>query len=404
MSGKYGMTVRQLRERLVNRRTLVGASALAGAALAIGSMARAAALAQDTAEPPAPDSYLGMLFVAPDPLVGDDPATGIFAQFSDFEAQSWVAGFDEPFYYTNIGDPTQERWFRTVYNIPFPELIPDPVYGGNQRRMLGFDIVQIDQALTIGKPGLQWILLRGHWDFGEMQGAWAVNGYTTIDRKGMTVWTIGDGNVRDDLEMGQFAGNRLNNITVMPDGLLVFAPELWMIDEAIDVWFGNHLSLADRLDVRSLVDSVTDWLTVAVLTGPDGIHGDSDSGDMPAAEMAIFTAGPGGPIPDEGTLADPATPLPFTVVEIGEAALAISVRYPTEDDAAQAAQVMMDRMATGTNPATGGPYRDSYKEWIAGTVPGQPIATLNLTVHRDRTFPKQLFDLLADGQFTVLAW
>jgi hypothetical protein len=296
------------------------------------------------------DRLAEMLHLVPDVMASADaPETQIVA-YADLATQAETIGIPRP---TSIDDENFVRWSYSLETLFFPELFLQSSLSARWQELIGFDILDLDQTVEIGEPPTR-TLLRGRFDHAEIEAAWARLGYQMIEVDGLTIASFNaDGEFDIDSELGRYAFSRFNNAAFLPDGTLAYAPTLDGLRELIAVAQGSVPSLGDRDDVSALVNAMDKPLVSALLTTGDFLRYDSLLGpvadqvtpfpeQMPKIDLALFGVTAGGPISRPMTQASPTLGIP-------NASFEIALLVPSDADAAKAAEVAIDRVATATS-------------------------------------------------------
>src|SRR5262245_38124957 len=316
------------------------------------------ATAQDATPSPTPSGpntvFMDMLSIAPDVLDGSEATESDIAQFADVALQLQATGVSVP---TSVDDPAMHLWVRAIRWMVLPQDLASRVFDPTWREVFGFDVLQVDQSLVAGEPPNVITILRGRFEQAEVIGALANSGYQEVDVDGLTIYSLSeDASVDLKNPVSQLALARMNNVVFLPDGTLVAAATLDLIRQVIAVSQGNANSLADRLDVSTIVNAMPRQLASAILVRGGVLQlggmvidfsaspGQTQEllsqidqlGEMPPITMALFGISPGGPLPEplaEGT--PEATPviesIEPAVYEIGLLTLAPGLARDAEE-------------------------------------------------------------------------
>jgi hypothetical protein len=285
------------------------------------------------------------------------------------------------------------------------------------RELLGWDITELDQALEVGEPPSIVIMLRGRFDQGALEATWASQGYELVDVEGQQVGSRSaeaDIDFNDELNWRFLA--RANNVALLPDGTLVYAPTLELMRSVVLTAQGRRPSLADRVEVNAVVEAVDQPLSSALLLAGSSLAGslidileDPDGLDelataaaetldevsrMPPILLALagFVSGPtmieGDPVAD----GEPGSP---------GGQFVISALLPTQNLVEQAAVTALSRLQTGSAPSTGQSFSSIFASWTVRTDVDGPIMVLELDLLANEAV---WFNLIFRRDLSFLVW
>src|SRR5215218_7616038 len=143
-----------------------------------------------------------MLGLAPDLLSSTEGSQFQLASFGDAEAQLAAAGVTAP---DEMGqDEATRDWISAVNWVMFPDFITPRNAGW--RKVFGFDLLQVEQALTLGEPPSTIAIMRGRFDHAAIAVALATAGYQTVDSPDAVIYSLdAEPRVDFDSEVGQLA-------------------------------------------------------------------------------------------------------------------------------------------------------------------------------------------------------
>jgi hypothetical protein len=254
--------------------------------------------------------------------------------------------------------------------------------------------------------------LRGRFDLDKLQAAWDAQGYKPIELEG----TIAAASVSEDMsidlesELGRIAFAKFNNVAVLEDGTLVYAPTLDALKSIVATSRGEQPSIADRVDVSALLAAQTEPLASAAIVGGSifqyapNIADPDFSGDDLKTQVAEASALPPVTLGLVGITAGgdgSSTGTPEADANAGR--VEISALFATEGDAQTAAGVVTTRLDGGAATATGQPFNELFADWTANPVPGSPVLNIELTLAPE--VPRQVWiSILYRMDYTFLAW
>lgn len=208
------------------------------------------------ADLPRSGSLPDLLRYAPDRLnEGGFPLTDI-AHYADISAWMNQAGVPAP---PGPDDPALVTWEAQLANLAIPASLGerglDPVWEATY----GFSLLDLDQVLGVGHAPDYVFVMRGAFDAEAMQDAWVRNGYQPVEVEGTTIWSLYP---EDAIDLSSPASRpsmgALNNVTLLPDGMLVTAARLSRMEFALEAIGGSGPSLAENDDVASLLETGND--------------------------------------------------------------------------------------------------------------------------------------------------
>jgi hypothetical protein len=380
-------------------------------------------LAQEATPSPTPTgpnvTFLDMLGLVPDVLGVANPPQSQLVDFADVALQLEAVDATAP---SSQDDPALSRWIRATRWMLLPPDAANRAFDPGWREVFGFDVFQIDQSLVAGEPPNMMTFLRGRFDQNEVAAALTKSGYTEVDVSGLQAYSLfEDATIDLQNPVSQLALAKMNNAVFLSDGTLAFASTLDGIREIVAVANGEANSLADRLDVSSLVNAMPRQLASATLVpgsalALDGmLLGRSASpgqvqdllaeieqlGQMPPITLGLFGVSPGGPLPQP---LENGTPEASPVPDISEpAAYEIGLLTVTPGDARTAEQVVVARVDALSSPLTQRPYAEMFTSVTPAGPANLPIAVLELTFSEEVT-PAIWAQLIYQRDLLFVGW
>lgn len=283
--------------------------------------------------------------------------------------------------------------------------------------LFGFDAIQIDQALQYGTPPSVLTLVRGRFDTARMRAAWTQSGYKDEESVDGAIIAslLPEGGMDLRLDVSRFALGRMNNVAILPDGTIAFAPTLADIHRVIDAAAGRIPSVADQPEVGALLGAVAVPLASAQLIrgndlrrqppGPAVTNAGTPTvafespGELPPVRLALLGITVGGPLQTRGDAA--ATP---ASVAPGEplARLVFAAVFDDEAAAAAAVPIIENRLATGGSTVLQESYADLFGAGSVTAATGSPVVLIILDAVQGR---RGLWSTLyMVGDLAFLAW
>ena len=373
-----------------SRRGFLGAVLAVGAGIALRSTGEAA---MQSATPAAgfPRSLLDR---ALDPGVSLTSEMAIYATFADLEAETIATGVARP-------DGTADRatigpWLSAMIALALPQRLGNYALDPRWVEFTGFDITQVDQAAEIGEPPAQVSMYAGRFDRSVVLDAWKAAAYNEIQSGDIAIWSISEDNSFSiDNPVQQLFLSGHNNAACLNDDLIVFAPTLALLKEAVSAATGETASLGQNALVAELLAASPTLVTGALVNGPSlmwsldpsivlGANAPEEAATAIAEQMARPQMAPimlaligvtgGGPIPTPNT--PDATPIPTPET----ATMEIALLMPSAEAAADAVEIAQDRLATMDSFATRQPYQRFFSSWEGSVAQDAPVALLSLTL------------------------
>jgi hypothetical protein len=186
---------------------------------------------------------------------------------------------------------------------------------------------------------------------------------------------------------------RRNNAAIIGSDLVMFAPTLDLLREAIGSATGETSALGAAPGVAALLASTPALASSAIVAGsaiqslPVNL-GDSPEeiataiaeqqaqDQMPPVLMAMIGITPGGPLPTLDVTDPDATPAPTPET----ATLEISLLMLTQEAAQQAIEIAGERLETAVSFQTNHPFTEIFASWDLSVAPDAPVARLSITL------------------------
>jgi hypothetical protein len=331
----------------------------------------------------------GLLAAAPVTASGGEGGA-LVATFADLAGQIQAVGAARP---NSIEDDARDLWFDAISPLALPEPFrSSPLLFG--RNLVGFDLTDVDAALEAGTPPETVVALRGRFDPAGLQATWSAGGYQTLDVDGVAVASLSEEPEIDfGSELGMLSFGRLNNAALLPDGSLVYTPSLEMMKQVIATSHGDAMSLAQRVDIRALLDAQVDDLVTGLLFPGVALAGidpamlilDPDAmpametqvaglGEMPPIALGLLGITAGGPLPLP--ILGNATPDP----SIPTARVIYSLLMMLPGTAGQAGEVAKARLQAMDSIYDRKPYRELFASWEATVLADGRVLRLEITL------------------------
>lgn len=348
-------------------------------------------------------SLAAMLAHLPAVIAELEDSNQAIAAYADIAAQLAAFDLDAPERMTDDGDGA---WAAVITGLPFPS--PALQYQRAVGDHYGFDLVQVDQALSIALPPFERALYRGRLDEARIVRALRRVVYTPVGSNERPILPLRGDFEQDILAPAAYKLSAMNYATVLDDGTLAFSSAQGALVAMLAVEAGQQSSLAERDDMVALLVGLPDGLVSAhilhgsaLATGvPDELL-DMDAtenggpGAMPPVEMARLGFTAVGPIPD----AEEAALLP----DRPDANAVIVLRMRNADAATSAVPVLVERPATESSEQTKLPYADLFPERTVEAMSGTPEIWITLTLG-EGVSRGILMQLLYSRDLGFLAW
>jgi hypothetical protein len=397
------------------RPSRIGWLALAALLLAL---LPAAAPAQDaTPAATAPSGGMAALFgLLPATVPGIDDPTQAIVTWADIATQLEAVGVEPP-------DSAEAEGFAAWADATRWLALPSDAASWlrSWREDYGFDLLQVDQAVSVSLPPANLALYRGSFDPDSVVAALEEIGYRPVTVGGHELLSI-----RDDYEIDvdgptTYRMATMNFGVVLPDGTLAFSSAGAPLAAVLDVAAGTAPSMLEQAGVAMLVDQTPPDLVSAIVVhgfalqqgippsmidvmGTPGADLDAvataaagemaAASEMPPVAMALLGATAGGP------LGDGATPVAGDAPDARTVAV-LAMLDPASAEAA--VPVVEGRLAGGASVSTDQPWTDYFAGWTVQAVPGTPLLRVELAL-AEGTAPNILTRMLFNRDLGFLAW
>lgn len=156
-------------------------------------------------------------------------------------------------------------WWRVFFNIGSSPMSQYFMQSADMPGAVGFDVFQINQELSYGRPPEQTLQLAGNFDLDAVRAAFSANGFVQQDRNEVELWCSPDGcdagnmvNVRDRNVANPFGGEiGRKQPLLISEGNLLSSPSIQVIENHLAVSDGSMSSLADVPEYRAAIEAVT---------------------------------------------------------------------------------------------------------------------------------------------------
>lgn len=319
---------------LVNRRILLTSAPIA-ALIARNPDGIFAQTTTPTASPvsgqfdPASERFSQMLANAPSSLVQDF----FIVNWSDLERH--FAAFPDAEYYD------------IEVSLPYGLTIERPGRYFSIEESLGFGFRNIRQTMFLGRVSHGAGVFRLNVDAGSLPLAWETHGYEQVNRGFGDFWSIGEeGELDLDDRIQLRLSERMNNISILDDDLIAFAPTADLLSEMIGSWQNPSSELIDRTEPigsNILEDAVNVWCIEGAYLIPT-IH--DRHGEMLVVDILDESDDAVGPMPTIEFVATSTTEGASTDHRLHQSRARVStlLKAAEDDQAEQIANVVQWRM------------------------------------------------------------
>jgi len=296
-------------------------------------------------------------------------------------AEAWLfAWTDLQTQLAALGNPDLMTDTESAIPVTSPLFLSDPLAAyamlPEAKEAFGFSSFQIHQTMTTGTPPDQVTYYAGGAPVDTLPATWESAGYERKHGDAGDYWTIGENGELDlDTAVGQIGKGQLNNIAIVSDEVIVFAPRLELLQAVQQLAANGGSSAADDDNLATLLGVMPDdAVSVVALPGasldattivPENpgaqasqtladllAESDDAVGSMPESTMALFgvTAGAvSGGAPDVATPAVQGNPDAFIFADL---------LTGSPDDAVQTGKVVLWRVQHMMSPTTGVAFSD----------------------------------------------
>lgn len=250
----------------LTRRQLLHAT---GTALALGGFAQPAG-AQTPDSVSAGENALLLEFASciPQSLVAENASAGQeLLVFADYAYRLQSVGID----LASIADPDEafRAFARSTLPLPAADIMVATTRTQDPFRIFGWTLGQVEQCSYVMSSEGTLTVLRGAFNRAAIEAAWIAQGYQSLDVDGIAVASISAERTLDlSSEIGQLTLGNAGNAAFLDDGYLLYAPSLAALTAMIHAHTGTVDSLAIHPLVQSVVSSVPDRLSGAIILPP----------------------------------------------------------------------------------------------------------------------------------------
>jgi hypothetical protein len=413
----------------IGRRALLAAAggALGLAGLRRAEYGRAARVFQATPAGGKPTTGEGgaalgsLLELVPDPYPAATADFRALAYFADIAGQLAAVGLTPP---TDPAGDDAFLWWRAMWGLALPAEIAQFAGETLVQDTFGWSPFEVDRSLWFGEPPEQAMLLRGRFDAAAVEAALLAFGFVPFDVEGAVAAYTSEHRELDIADPAErfLKVSSLRNLAILPDGTFAWSRDPLRLRAIAAVAVGAP-SLGDRTPVRSLLDAVqiplASWILLPglALQGDSGLStlvfnpaaspsaiddlataiasAEAERQRMPPVGLTLLGVTAGGAFVDlQGT------PLPFPV-EPPPARIHAYLQFGGEADAAVAAGVIEERLATGSSIYYLRPWSEIFAGWSVSALPGQPIVLVDLD---PGAALNRWLNLLSTRDLGFLAW
>lgn len=371
--------------------------------------------AQGATPAAAPSGAMTELFgLVPAQLPGVEEPADLLISYADIATQLDAVGVEAP---AGVDDPGFDRWTDATRWLALPG--DARAFVKLWREGFGFDLTQVDQAISIDAPPAHLALYRGRFDPEAVLAALTEVGYQPVTVNGQELLSIRDDFAIDPASPTGYRMAQMNFGAVLPDGTLAFASAGAPLAAVLDVAAGTAPSMLELEGVAMLVEQAPPDLVsgtivhgfhlelgippalIDVIGTPDpdldavatAAAGEiAAARELPPVAMALLGATAGGPIGE--------APLPAGM----PAARAVALVQMLDPASAEAAVPIVEgRLEQGASASTGRPYAELFSGWTVEALPGTPLLRVELTL-AESTAPSILTQMLTKRDLGFLSW
>lgn len=351
---------------------------------------------------------------------------------ADFYSEITYAGFATQLASLGIDAPQDmsdgagiSKWRAAVAPLSIPPQLARssgrPEDQAAWKAALGFAPFQIDEALGVGLPPAELLLLRGRFDATTVEAALQASGFQAI---GDTIFHL------DRVDLGSPAGKAVSPgmryAAILPEGTLLFAGLEEIARGVVEFDAGTGDDLAAVPLIAPLLVSAPDLASAVIVPGvrfaggslspfdlnvdPDDLAATIEAAateaateqSLPPVVMALFGITPGGPFWPNFL----ATPIPLQPGQ-ASARFVVGLLFGSETDAESAVPVLDERLATETRGPDGDAYAQIFPERTVAVSETEPaVVEISLMFGPD-VYPRVWVLLLQDtltGLSGFLRW
>lgn len=360
----------------------------------------------------APASMTGLLGLMPvEPPGLEDPAGAMIA-WVDIAAQLEAVGVTPP---DAMDDPGFEAWSQATRSLALPGDAAS--FLRDWRQDYGFDLLQVDQVLSVQLPPFNLAIYRGRLDTAAIVAALDEIGYQRVEVGGHELLSI-----RGDFEIDidgpttyRMAG--MNFGVVLDDETVAFSASGAPLAAVLDVAAGRAPSMMELAGVATVVEAAPPDLVSALL-----VHGTQLAQSIPPAMLDVVGEG----TPDLDAIATAAAteiaaanelppvlmgllgstaggPVEGALAAVPDARAVAVLLLPDPTTASAAPPVIEERLATGVSAETEQSYTEIFAEWSVSVAAEEPVVVVDFAL-AEGTPPNILTRMLFARDLGFLAW
>jgi hypothetical protein len=367
------------------------------------------------------DSFQSLAQLVPDPYPAASTSASPLFYYADLVGQFAAVGLSVP---TDPESQDATPWPQVMNGLALPSDITSNFVAIDWEATFGWSPFQIDQSLWFGEPPEVATLLRGRFDAAAVEAALLNLDYRPVEIPGaVAAFSIEhkDLGLDDPVERILFLSS-LRTLAILPDGTFVWGQRPGPARAVAAVAAGAP-ALLDRTPVASLLAAVEAPLASSMLLPGLALQGvpfdpldmldaaqtpdamDDLATEVAAAEVALRAMPPVGfallGIDYGGEWENlEGTPIALPI-DAPPNRFRFYLQFGNRDDAATAAEVIAERLATGGSQRYEQPWSAIFTSWEVSVVPDRPVVRLVL----DPGLARGLwFSLLYSRDLGFLAW
>jgi len=348
-----------------------------------------------------------------DPGTGIADQAGTIAMFADYDAQTAALGLTTP-----AADASDDEIVQWTYQMPWLAMPSDYAFFNTPewKEYTGFNVAQVSQTIEIGQPPEVVTLYAGAFDRKTVIDTWAAADYRKIEDDGeIAIYSFSeDDSFSPGVPLQRMFFARRNNAAIIGSDLVIFAPTLDLLRDAVSTAAGDMASLGEVPSVAALTANTPQLASCAIVSGssiqtlPIDINSTPDEiataiaeqqtqDQVPPILLAIVGITPGGPLPFLDPDNPDATPEPTPET----ATMELSLLMLTQEMAQQAIDIAGERLETAVSLRVDRPFKDLFASWELSVAEDAPVARLSFTLQD--TSPNIWTDMLFNRDFPFLS-
>ena len=354
------------------------------------------------------------------------PLEGMPLAYADLAGQTVALGVTRPTEPTTV-DVQAETW-SAIRGLPLPYVLSRSAHS-TWFDTFGFGLNQIDQTLEFipsdqSQGPNRIVILRGRFDQGALEAAWARGGYAVVTAGGVPIASRGSSWEIDlDSPIWTLAGNDLDNQALLPGGLLVGAPTRAAVAAVLRFALGSAASMRTQSDVAALLTPPTDELVAATVVAGSGLRVDplaamfapqatgvpnldagatamasaiASMGELPPIRLALIGMTAGGAAGSSFATPEAAPSLTATTT------YRFTALMTSSSAAERAAPIVSERLASRVT-RDGESFAALFPRQTVAFIPGQALLTIDLE-SRPGLPRDTIWTLLITRDLAFLAW